>query len=90
MDWLTQPDQLVSLAGALMILGAYAAAQLGWLKTGDRPHSVLNTIGGLLVAVIAGKQQQPAVVLLEGTWALISALALVRALRRRPAEEIAP
>lgn len=76
-------DQLISLCGALMILGSYAAAQLRWLRTGDIPHSVLNAVGGALVAAIAYRQVQPAVVLLEATWSAISIAALVRALRQR-------
>jgi hypothetical protein len=74
-------DQGISFAGALMILGSYAAAQLGRLRTGDRTHSLLNAVGGALVAVIAARQGQPAVVLLEGAWSAISVAALVRAVR---------
>jgi hypothetical protein len=77
-------EQLISLAGALMILGTYGAAQLGWMRTGDRLHSLLNAVGGLLVAVIAARAKQVGVVVLEGTWSAISLLALVRALRRGP------
>lgn len=74
-------DQGISLAGALMILGSYAAAQLGRLRTGDVVHSLLNAVGGALVAAIAARQGQPAVVLLEGVWSAISVAALVRAVR---------
>jgi hypothetical protein len=64
--------QGLSFAGALMILGAYAASQLGWLRPNSRAHGVLNAIGGALVAAVAGREHQPSVVLLEGCWALIS------------------
>lgn len=74
-------DQLISLGGALLILGSYAAAQLKWLRTGDRLHSALNTVGGAVVAIIAARQHQPSVVVLEGAWSLISLAALIRAVR---------
>lgn len=73
--------QGLSWAGALMILGAYAAQQLGWLKPVGAPHAVLNLMGGGLVAGVAALTHSPSVVMLEGTWALISAAALARALR---------
>lgn len=77
-------EQAISLVGAVMILAAYAAAQLGWMRTGERLHSALNAVGAFLVAVIAARAKQVGVVVLEGTWSAISLLALLRALRGKP------
>jgi hypothetical protein len=70
--------QGISFVGALLILGAYTASQLGWLRATSRAHGVFNAIGGALVALIAAYEHQPSVVLLEGCWALISLRAVVR------------
>ena len=42
-------DQLVSLAGAALILAAYVALQRGWLPRQTRTYNALNLVGSLLL-----------------------------------------
>ncbi len=71
-------QQLLSFCGALLILIAYAALQLGWLRKESAAFNVLNAIGSAILAYIAFHPFQVGFVVLEGTWALISVYALLR------------
>lgn len=75
--------QLISLVGALMILGAYAAYQRGLMGRESRWYNVLNFAGAGLLTIVAIEGRQWGFMLLEGTWAALSLIPLVRA--RRPA-----
>ena len=69
--------QAVQLAGALAILVAFASAQLGWMEQRSALYLVLNLVGSGILGVQAGIQKQGGFLLLEGVWALISAVGLV-------------
>lgn len=71
-------DQLVQVAGALLILAAFAAAQFGWLGTSSRLYLVLNLIGSVVLSVLAWYEEQWGFLLLESVWAIVSAWGLVR------------
>lgn len=73
-------DQLVQVAGALLILAAFAAAQFGWLGTSSRLYLVLNLVGSVVLSVLAWYEQQWGFLLLESVWAIVSAWGLVRVL----------
>jgi len=77
------PVQLVSLAGAFIILAAYASGQLGWLPTASRPYNVLNLVGSAALAYVAVVSNQIGFVVLEGSWAVISLIALLRPAKNR-------
>ena len=74
--------QLVSLAGALLVLGAYLALQTGRLGKDDVRFGLMNLVGSALLTWIAIVDRRVGFILLEGAWALIS---LVPLLRRRSA-----
>ena len=74
--------QIISLAGAVMILGAFAALQLGRLAAATRLYQVLNLAGGACLFVAATAAQQYGFILLEGTWTVASAYGLWRVTRR--------
>jgi hypothetical protein len=76
-------DQLVQIAGALLILAAFAGAQFGRLDQHAISYLVLNLIGSAILAVLAGLDGQIGFLLLEGVWAIVSAWSLLQALRRR-------
>jgi hypothetical protein len=71
----------VQIAGALLILAAYAAAQFGLLDQSSRRYLVLNLVGSAILAVLAWYEEQLGFLLLEGVWALVSAWSLVQVLR---------
>lgn len=74
--------QLLSLAGAVLILGAFAAQQSGRMKSETVPYQALNFAGGLCLCVAAVAALQYGFILLEGSWTVLSAWGLWK-LRRR-------
>jgi len=77
-------DQLVQIVGALLILLAFAGAQFGRLDQRSLSYLVLNLIGSVILAVLAGLDDQYGFLLLETVWALVSAWSLTQELRRAP------
>lgn len=72
---------MVQIAGALLILAAYTAAQFGMLDQNSRLYLVLNLLGSAILAVLAWYEEQLGFLLLEGVWALVSAWSLLQVLR---------
>ena len=77
-------DQVVQVVGALLILAAFAALQLGRISAVSRLYLVLNLIGAIILAVLALNEEQWGFLLLESVWAAVSAWSLVQVLRGRP------
>jgi hypothetical protein len=65
-------DQLVQIAGAVLILVAYTAAQLGAMDPHSRLYLVLNFVGSLILAFLAWHERQWGFLLLESVWAAVS------------------
>jgi hypothetical protein len=72
--------QAISVIGALLILGAFAANLLEWMNTSNLWYSLLNFVGSAILMVIAVIDQQYGFILLEGTWALVSLWGIIAAL----------
>jgi hypothetical protein len=81
-------EQVVQLAGAVLILLAFIAAQTG--RVGQRSHGYLglNALGSAALAADALHSRQWGFLLLEGTWAAISVAGL--AVRRKPSPATSP
>ena len=75
-------DQLIQVAGSLLILAAFVAAQRGRLDAKSRLYLALNVVGSGILAVDAGLGGEWGFLLLEGAWALVSLAAFVGAARR--------
>ena len=71
-------EQVVSVAGALLILSAYVLNQMGRLGRADATYNWMNLVGSLILTVVAWHAQQWGFVLLEGVWAGVSVVPLVR------------
>jgi hypothetical protein len=76
-------DQLVSFVGAFLVLGAYGGQQLRRVDSAGWLYSALNLAGAGLLTLAAWQLGQWGFVLLEGVWTVVSAGALLRALRAR-------
>lgn len=65
-------EQIVSLIGAVLILGAYVGHQTGKLSRSHPAYHWMNFVGAVVLTVVAYRAQQWGFVLLEGAWAAIS------------------
>jgi hypothetical protein len=74
--------QVLSFGGALLILIAYAALQMEWMKKESVAFNMLNAVGSAVLAYIAFHPFQIGFVILEGAWALISVYSLLRPAKR--------
>jgi hypothetical protein len=75
--------QLIQIAGSLLILTGFAAAQAGRMRIDSATYLVLNFIGSAILAVLAWIDQQWGFLLLEGVWALVSLYSLGQLMRGR-------
>jgi hypothetical protein len=76
-------DQVIQIAGALLILTAFTAVQLERMRPDSRLYLALNLAGSAILAVLAVLSSQWGFVLLEGVWAIVSGWGLMSALRTR-------
>lgn len=79
--------QYVQIGGSLLILAPFVLTQLGRLTSASVMYLVLNLVGSVVLSIDAALGHQWGFLLLEGVWALVSALAL---LRRRQGGDRAP
>lgn len=75
--------QVIQIVGSLLVLAGFALAQWGILNLKSLRYLVLNTIGSAILAVNAIYEAQWGFLLLEGVWAIVSAISLVAVLRGR-------
>lgn len=74
-------EQLVQIAGAILILTAFVLAQMRRLDTSSRSYLALNLVGSVVLAVLAALDRDLGFLLLEGVWAVVSAGGLAASFR---------
>jgi hypothetical protein len=75
--------QAIQILGALAILAAFVASQLGVFDVRSRTYLWLNFLGALVLAIVAWHERQWGFLLLEGVWTLVSAWSLAALIRLR-------
>lgn len=70
-------DQVVQIAGALLILAAYMLAQFGLLNQHSLLYLLFNLVGAATLTVLAYLERQWGFFLLEGVWTIITIRSLV-------------
>ena len=73
--------QTVQVIGSLLVLAGFALAQRGVLDQKSLTYLVLNLIGSAVLTMEAILERQWGFLLLEGVWAIVSAVSLVGVLR---------
>jgi hypothetical protein len=73
--------QLLSLAGAILILTAYGAHQMKHMHADTVLYQCLNLFGGLALFLTAVVTRQYGFMLMEGAWTVMSAFGLFKVLR---------
>lgn len=72
------------LAGVVLILIAYAGAALGKLDATRAPALTCNLIGASLILLSLAYDFNLSAVAMEGSWALVSLIGLIRLAAKRP------
>lgn len=70
--------QLVSLAGAMLILAAFTLQQRGRWQAQERRYLWCNAVGAFTLTLVALHEQQWGFLLMEGVWTLVSLYGLLR------------
>ncbi|GLW25450.1 CBU_0592 family membrane protein [Microbispora triticiradicis] len=76
-------NQLLQIAGAVLVLGAFLLSQMNVLDGRSKIYLTLNLVGSAVLAGLAYADADWGFLLLEGVWAVVSAAGLVRSLRPR-------
>lgn len=84
-------DQVIQMAGALLILAAFIGGQAGRFNPHSRVYLWLNLVGSAILAVVAFLTENWGFTLLEAVWAVVSARSLWMVHRgRAPADRPTP
>jgi len=67
----------IQVTGSLLVLAGFALAQWGILDQKSLRYLILNAVGSTVLAINAVFERQWGFLLLEGVWAIVSAVSLL-------------
>jgi len=76
--------KLLSLGGAGLVLVAYAANQMGRMDTRHYAYLLLNLAGGGILTFFAVRAGDPGLMLMEGSWVVISLGGVLHTALKKP------
>jgi hypothetical protein len=71
-------ENIINTAGVFLILLAFFLLTIGKLKSNNRIYLLLNITGGILACIGSYLINAIPFIILEGTWAIVALLALIR------------
>lgn len=77
-------DQAIQIVGAVLVLFGYVLSQTGRVDGNARSYLIINLVGSGCLAAAAALGQQWGFLLLNGVWAVISAVNLLRGILGPP------
>lgn len=80
-------DQIVQIVGAVLVIVGFILGQMGRVDASSRSYLLINLVGSALLAIDAAYGRQWGFLVLNGTWAVISFLSLLRGQRNSRAAE---
>ncbi len=78
-------EQVFQIAGAIAILAAFIALQVGAVDAMSWSYLVLNIVGAVVLAVVAAVDRDWGFLLLETVWTGVSGWSVIRKVRERSA-----
>lgn len=82
-DWTFGWPDVVGFAGVALLIGTYAALQLGRIGADDPKYSLFNAAAAILIAVSLFYDFNAASMTIEAFWLVISLVGYARATRLR-------
>ncbi len=77
------PSDAIGSGGVTLLLIAFFLNLFGWVESGARAYQVLNLAGAALACWASWMIGFVPFVVLEGTWAVVATVALVRGIATR-------
>ena len=77
------PLDAAGVVGVVLMLSAYAAAQLNWLDPVKLPSLLMNLVGSCLVMASLTRAFNLSAFLMEASWAVVALFGLARLAFRR-------
>lgn len=74
-------EQMFQIGGAVAILAAFIALQIGAVDATSWPYLILNIIGAAVLGVVAAADRDWGFLLLETVWTGVSGWSVIRKLR---------
>jgi hypothetical protein len=79
-------EQTIQMVGAIVVLAGFVANQRLGLSSDAALYLLANAVGTAILTGCAAVNHDLGFVLLEGVWAIVSTLSLIRAVRRDRAD----